>query len=245
MLYCPSNTSTLKPSTPTHNYWQSIPGTSTKEEEVSVTPDFETYLSEDDFDEGELEERGQQEAEAQSGLLKSRAQTMLRPGCSYISKISDGEVQIDLNYLEADEQMIATSNIIREVIKIFSNIPGEVRVQSHSNGIFSYHLTNKYFSPSTGSPCSGTSGDKPRSDGDPDKEIEIERIIGLFREGIVINPKMSGLPKKKISLDTKGFSEQYIRSLLHSTPGSKVEDILKHIWTERGEWRSMKNFYHV
>lgn len=144
-----------------------------------------------------------------------------------------------------DEHIVTTKNLLHEIIKIFTQIPGEVQVDSPSTGIFTYNVTNKYFSPTSGSTSSGTSNDQNQPDDAPTEKNETDEIMEQLTIGVILQPKSKGFPKRKISLSTKGFSKQNVATLLKNNPESTLGDVLKHILSETGEWRSIKNFYVI
>lgn len=235
----PSSHPSIPPTQESHDPWVSLLPSTSSGNAVQVEPDLSPANSDDEEDSTEMESAGSIEDDRQSGALAAQAIQMLRPNANDFVNLSERKVQIDLTYLKLQAIIDRTQNLINQVIKTYSVIPGSVNVRQVSPGVFIYNVTNSFLSPPPGS-----SGSESSLHLDPQKKVPSlndHPFISAFRDGVKLISKWPGMPVKRIFLTSKGFSEEKVKKVILENPDVTIKDIIEIISKQAGTWRMLNN----
>ncbi|CAG4964462.1 unnamed protein product [Colias eurytheme] len=221
------------------------PGTSGEisKHDIWFTPETSPTPQDDSGEENDYTKEGAPKSAFQDGTFQEQVKSSLvhHPDFEFLEV---KECYFNLRFLANHEDRIRAKNLIINVIKAFSTIPGKLIVQEGVKMLdIKVKFINQYevnFHSSEGTHSVTTVPD------DLDKPgTKTYEIIEDFKKGVILKSKLKSLPNKKISIETKGFNLEAIKIMSDRNPELDTRKLIRKIYAQMGELRRVSMLYHI
>lgn len=213
------------------------------EEDTSLTAESDT----DNMDEGCVAE------DMQEGTLGAGLIARMKNYPNDVTPLGERKIRVDLSFIKNSEDAERLRLCFEKVIKLVTSIPGKVTSEKEPKSqIFTFHLSNQFFSPDTDSSGNDLSPKPPNPKGGNKRKTvkkETSQISFPYKdeleEGVVLEPKFPGIPKLTLKIGTYGITEANVILATKSNPGCDLMSVLKFVLNQTGNLRKVKNLHKI
>lgn len=223
--------------------WDDIMG----EPQVSIDDDYTTAESnrlDEDDDDKTYEEEGRAMEMSEYGYVAERVGRILNTNRSDVKSLGDRKIQVDLSFIQGLASQNRIKQIIEDVIKKYTSIPGRVETDlSEIPGVYTFNVTNPYLSPRSVSSDDPTTSKDPQDDIESENQFANHELSESLMKGIALTPKVPGLPKKTIKYGDYGLIKEKLYKIIKDNPDKNNQEIIEIALRLSGDYKKVFNLY--
>ncbi|APG78680.1 hypothetical protein 2 [Hubei lepidoptera virus 2] len=212
---------------------------------------FSHHENIDDYD-----EEGHAEDLIQSGDVNQIVKKALETSTPPVKRLGERKIQVNLQFMQSPPMMEKMKDIIHEVIKAYTTVPGRVEVSASDDGIYIFNATNPYLSPDSDSDPLSSERPYPKPKEKPAPQQVQRQFLPLeantstltdveimIKKGVNFQGKYPGLPKCIVRYGRWGITEQSVQLALKENPNLSVNETIRYCMRQAGTLKKFSGLY--